>query len=83
MGPKQERDKLMQLLIADGARSTEAVDEINELVKVLEASELPFKESRIGGGPWVVRREREGVYNPGGSFWPCIPHAFSRIPARR
>lgn len=56
-GPKQERDRLMQLLMADGAPSTEAVDEINELVQVLEESELPFNEARIGGGPWVVSRE--------------------------
>lgn len=57
-----ERDELLSLLLgressserasAAGGRRREA--RASELVDALIASELPFDEARLGGGPWVV-----------------------------
>jgi hypothetical protein len=51
---KESRDELLQLLLS-GDMAGSAGRRIGDLVDLLSASALPFKESQLGGGPWVVR----------------------------
>ena len=50
--PAKSASKEIQTLIQEGS---EDVERFGQLVDVLLGSELPFKESSLGGGEWQVR----------------------------
>jgi hypothetical protein len=49
-----ERDELLELLLGGGGGGGPASERASDLVDALLASELPFDEKLLGGGPWVV-----------------------------
>ena len=60
--PAKTASKEIQALIQEGS---EDVERFRELVDVLLDSELPFKESSLGGGEWQVDLAERQI--PGGS----------------
>jgi hypothetical protein len=75
-----EREELLALLLGGGGGggASEARARAARLVDALAAAQLPFEESKLGGGPWVV------VYTRGSpQLWKSAWEAGKRVSGRQ